>query len=84
MAVEIKTISRHTKTRQGSPSVKGEILDRKNNPKDCGGSTIGATTLGHAQYVIIYGKGSNRKSETKHCSEDAIQAYKKQLEKAGY
>lgn len=84
MAVEVKTISKHTKTRQSSQSVKGEIVDSNNNPKECGGSAIGATTLGHAQYVIVYGKGSNRKSETKHCSEDAIQAYKKQLEKAGY
>lgn len=84
MAVEITSTSKHTKTRKGSKSEKGTIASRGGKSLECGDIQIGATNLGHAQYTIVYGKGSKRKSETLHCSEEQIQNYKKQLEKAGY
>lgn len=68
--VEITSTSKHTKTQRGS-------VDAKGNP-------LGQTNIGHAQYTIVFGKGTKRKSETLHCSTDAIQTYKKQLEAAGH
>jgi hypothetical protein len=41
-------------------------------------------TKGQGMYTFVYGKGANRVSETKHCSEAQAEAYKEQLEKAGY
>jgi hypothetical protein len=53
---EITATSAHTKTRQGSVNALG--------------THQGNTTLGHSQYSIAYGKGSNRKSKTMHCSKE--------------
>lgn len=63
-------ISKHSRTRQGQVDATGRHL--------------GNTTLGHAQYTIVFGKGSNCKSETKHCSEAEIRSYKAQLEAQGF
>lgn len=89
--VEIKKISTHLKTRTGTTHPKATIQSTTMTngvislcDKPVGDISVGNTTKGHAQYCIIYGKGSNRKSETKHCSEDYINNYKKELEKAGY
>ena len=68
--VEITSTSKHGKTKSGTACANGSIL--------------GTTTLGHAQYTIAFGKGSKRKSETRHCSPVAIQNYKEQLQSQGY
>ena len=65
MSVDITSTSKHSRTRRGS--------------KDAQGRPLGNTTLGHAQYTIASGKGSNRISQTFHCSEDEIHRIKKQL-----
>ena len=56
---EITSISVHRRTRQGS-------VNALNNHQ-------GNTTLGHSQYSIAFGKGSNRKSKTMHCSKETAQ-----------
>ena len=68
--VEFNKISSHAKTRQGVSYAKSNSTNR--------------TVKGNSQYVIKYGKGSKRISETLHCSEDAIKAYQDKLQKAGW
>lgn len=49
-----------------------------------GNQTTTTITEGQGMYTFVYGKGANRVSETKHCSEAQADAYQKQLEAAGY
>lgn len=67
--VEITSTHKHIKTRQGQV--------------DATGSHLGNTTLGHSQYSVVYGKGSNRKSLTMHCSKATIDAKVKELQSMG-
>lgn len=82
--VETRKISGHTKTRRGTPAPAGTYTDKTGTVVESGGKFGRTTTAGHAQYVIIYGKGKKRVSETKHCSEADIESYKAKLIKAGY
>ncbi len=52
--------------------------------RPAGGQTVGVTNKDFNQYTVAYGKGSNRKSVTKHCSPDAIQKFIADLKKQGY
>lgn len=69
--VQVNKISEHKKTKAGSivPESKARINQ---------------TVKGHGMYTFVYGNGSSRKSETKHCSEASAKQYKTQLEQAGY
>lgn len=41
-------------------------------------------TKGNGMYTFVYGTGTKKVSETKHCSEAQADAYQKHLEKMGY
>ena len=68
--IEITGTSKHVKTRQGQV--------------DAAGKHLGNTTLGHAQYSIAYGKGSNRKSLTVHCSKADADHKVRELKSQGF
>lgn len=64
--VEMKKISSHKKQRQ---AVKYANTTSGNRTVKDGG-----------MYTFVHGKGSNRKSETRHMTEQQAKAYKEQLE----
>ena len=66
---EITATSKHSRTRQGQTDALGRHL--------------GNTTLGHAQYAIAYGKKSNRRSKTMHCSHETARKEVESLTAAG-
>ena len=74
MAVEKNRISTHLKSRTGESfqSKDGQTTYQRK------------TVKGMGMYTFVYGKGSKRVSETKHMTEQQADAYKSQLEKAGY
>lgn len=77
-------ISTHKKSKKGTQTPEFDVTGLRGGVKKCGGVTVGTTTEGHGMYVFVYGNGSKRKSETRHCSEGQAKAYKEQLEKAGW
>jgi hypothetical protein len=67
--IEMNRVSTHKKTKTGVPA-DGTNYARR-------------TVEGYGMYTFVYGKGSKRVSETKHCSESQAKSYKEYLEKAG-
>jgi hypothetical protein len=56
----------------------------KNTLSSYANNTKKEVIKGNGMYTFVYGKGSNRKSETKHLSESQAKVYKQNLEKQGY
>lgn len=63
--VEMTKISQHGRTGSGSATANGGMMNVKN--------------VDWAEYVIVWGAGTNRQSKTMHCSESAAQNFKNSL-----
>ena len=72
---EKQRISTHKKDTKGVP------VPSKSAPETC--IYTKRTTEGHGMYVITYGKGSNKKSMTRHCSEAQAEKIVEELTKQG-
>lgn len=68
-------ISTHKKTRVGTP------VPSKSAPETV--KYTHRTTEGHGMYCITYGQGKNRKSMTRHCSEQQAEKIVEELTKQG-
>jgi len=68
MQVEMTQISTCTRTATGNGGTQTPYSKK--------------TQAGNGMYTFVYGLGSKRVSETKHCSPEGAKAYKSQLEKA--
>jgi hypothetical protein len=71
MAVEMNKISTCGRNYSGSYGGTGESAKK-------------TLIKGNGMYTFVYGKGSSKVSETRHCSEAQAKSYKEQLEKAGH
>ena len=57
---------------------------KKNYSSTYGNGAQKSLTAGNGMYTFVYGKGSNRVSMTKHCSEAQAKSHKEMLEGQGY
>ena len=71
MAVHKQKISTAARNKTKTYARQGDSLSTK-------------IVAGQGMYTFVYGTGSKKVSETKHCSDGQADAYKEQLEKAGY